>query len=533
MNPSEEQQKARLAATGYTQSQLDTNAQAITSADLAPVPTVPTTIPEVPQASGLNASVTSPQAIIDTAYAETDADKQQSAFLKEIAALTGTQKGQTALTNEEEAARGVGALNSSFNEIVSQLEGLNNQALALQNEAQYTIPNAAQVSAEGRGITAAGLAPITASQLRMNQIKQGAIATQSLTVKSLAYAALGKLTLAKDAAEKAATARFEQQTIDLNAKLAKLAALQPILTREQNKRAEITKSKLEAEQKRVEYARADMLTGLNLANTVVKFNSNNPDALKAAKEIQALDPNSSTYLQDAFRIAGSYTVDPKAQYELESAKLDNEVKREQIKTSKAQRDKIIKETGEIGKPSEADIKADKEAKKVAEGVVTKATEQISQITKLLNHGSLQAAVGPSLLKPFARAGFQGGGKGDFIAGVKLLTSGGTLQTLLDLKQAGGTLGALSDGERQMLEQAFSKISTWEVKDEGVVVGYNTTEANFKKELDRIKTLANKAITKAGENLISSEEDNALDAYFKQNSAITPQFTNPAGYFNNP
>ena len=309
----------------------------ITSADLEPVTQTNFSPLPQPDATNLNTSVTNPQAIIDEAYNPTNAETQQDTLANELAALIGGQQSQTGLTNEAEQAAGVPSLNASYNEIVSQLEGLNNQALALQNEAQYTIPNAAQVSAEGRGITAGGLAPITASQLRMNQIKQGAIATQSLTVKSLAYAALGKLSLAKDAAEKAATAKFEQQQIAIDAKRANLAALEPKLNREEKKRSALLTIKLNAEQQKVDNAREDMKTGQAMAGAAIKNNPNNPAALYAAQQVASLDSTDPQYLQKVFGLVGQYQSDPIA---VENDLLDIAAKRETAALAPLRRRKL-------------------------------------------------------------------------------------------------------------------------------------------------------------------------------------------------
>lgn len=86
---------------------------------------------------------------------------------------------------------------------------------------------------------------------------------------------------------------------------------------------------------------------------------------------------------------------------------------------------------------------------------------------------------------------------DFIAGVNNLISKDTLDTLINLKQAGGTLGALSDQERIMLQNAASKISSWAKKDkDGNTMYYNISEKLFDKELDRLLMLTNRAIERA-------------------------------------
>ena len=94
-------------------------------------------------------------------------------------------------------------------------------------------------------------------------------------------------------------------------------------------------------------------------------------------------------------------------------------------------------------------------------------------------------------------GFSGEAEG-FIASIDQLTSRETLDTLIALKAKGGTLGALSSTELDMLERSASKIGTWrKSNDEGETTHYDTTEALFAKELKTLRTLTNKAIVNAG------------------------------------
>jgi hypothetical protein len=93
--------------------------------------------------------------------------------------------------------------------------------------------------------------------------------------------------------------------------------------------------------------------------------------------------------------------------------------------------------------------------------------------------------------------FLTGAKSNYVAGVQQLTNQETLNNLLQLKQAGGTLGALNESEGQMLRDAATKINNWAVKDaDGNVTGYNTSEENFNAELQRLRDLAQKAVDKA-------------------------------------
>lgn len=79
---------------------------------------------------------------------------------------------------------------------------------------------------------------------------------------------------------------------------------------------------------------------------------------------------------------------------------------------------------------------------------------------------------------------------DFIAGVEQLRSNLNLDTLINAKARGATFGALSDQELQVLSNAATKLGSWAVKNsDGQTVGYNTSEANFRRELNKINNFA--------------------------------------------
>ena len=79
---------------------------------------------------------------------------------------------------------------------------------------------------------------------------------------------------------------------------------------------------------------------------------------------------------------------------------------------------------------------------------------------------------------------------NFIAGVEQLRSNLNLDTLINAKARGATFGALSDQELQVLSNAATKLGSWAVKNsDGQTIGFNTTEANLKKELEKINNFA--------------------------------------------
>lgn len=133
---------------------------------------------------------------------------------------------------------------------------------------------------------------------------------------------------------------------------------------------------------------------------------------------------------------------------------------------------------------------------VQESLVTKS----NLIDSLLKDKNIRSAVGPTRLARFIGRGWDSmtGGRQNFIAGVDTLASSETLDRLLSLKKEGGTLGALSEGEKATLENSATKINGWAMKDKtGKVKGYNIDEKSFKAELDRLNQLTKKALVQSG------------------------------------
>jgi peptidoglycan hydrolase-like protein with peptidoglycan-binding domain len=125
----------------------------------------------------------------------------------------------------------------------------------------------------------------------------------------------------------------------------------------------------------------------------------------------------------------------------------------------------------------------------------KLQDKITQITTLINSNRLDEAVNPNwasrLLDKIFTAGDWTAKTGDFVAGVQQLVTQSTLDTLIALKKAGGTLGAISDKEMGILNSATSMIGTWarhdDKNDKTKVTGYQTSPESFKAELMKIKT----------------------------------------------
>ena len=83
-----------------------------------------------------------------------------------------------------------------------------------------------------------------------------------------------------------------------------------------------------------------------------------------------------------------------------------------------------------------------------------------------------------------------GDRSDLIADVSKMTAQMTLDKLITAKARGATFGSLQVEEMRKLEEAASQLNTWAIKDkEGNVLGYDTSEKSFYKEIDTLKYYA--------------------------------------------
>lgn len=125
-------------------------------------------------------------------------------------------------------------------------------------------------------------------------------------------------------------------------------------------------------------------------------------------------------------------------------------------------------------------------------------EKTALIQGLKDDPALKSRVGPNAIARMSLTNWATGSADAFSAKVSQLTSRETLDTLINLKARGGTLGALSDQERTMLQNAASAIGGLEIKDKnGNGTGYyRGSEANFRTELDKLLTVTNRALERA-------------------------------------
>lgn len=248
-------------------------------------------------------------------------------------------------------------------------------------------------------------------------------------------------------------------------------------------------------------------------------------------------------IDEAIALAGSKMQDPKDKVELENIKLDMALKKEEIKYKQ-------KQTALLGEPTETEKKAVVAAMKESKSSIPVMQDKIAAVDVLNSAPGLSSRVGTGILsrspqgvlgtvgKALTVVGLPGligdtyskltGSGQDFAGGVHKLVGGLTLQSLIDAKSRGATFGALSEGELNILANSASALNDWEEKDDkGNGTGFwNIDEKSFKKELDTIKTLTQRALTISQGQLLSPDEESLIDTIYQQ-TAPTPE-----QYFNN-
>lgn len=255
----------RLAGLGFVPV-----ASKIESADLAESSPVnyqspePTTIPDV---SGIPSETTQPE------LSKPQSDLQN--MINELTSTNLTLEGQKqAFRTEQEKKAGLEEQLKAENDLSSQLK-------QLQTEAS-NIPNQLQLSAEGRGITAGGLAPIQTARLRENSIKAN-------TVGALLAATQGKIAFSNSLIDRAVQAEFGPKEARQKALLANLDIIikSPEYTEDEKRRALAQKKIQDAETAKIEQDKADRKAILDTATEAAK---NGADSLTLQKISQAKTP---------------------------------------------------------------------------------------------------------------------------------------------------------------------------------------------------------------------------------------------------
>lgn len=469
--------------------------------------------------SAINSTAALTQAGVDTQLAEQQAQQARDAQMSSSNAISSLtlQKGQQA--NDLSQAYQSGGVNDLY----KQLSGINVEAQGLARENQAA-PIQVQNAAVGQGVTTRIAEGQTSAKLRD-------IALRSLELGQRAAIAQGNYDVAKNLADQQVNAKYAQIDAEIAARKINEEALYKNVTDPAIKKALEARMALTKKEEQMQTEKKETEKSIqNIGMTLRKY---------GASDSVVKDVLSSTNIDDAIIKAGSNLRDPKALLELQSLKADIALK--QAQTAKTNREAQLSKEPTITEKKEA-VQAISNAKASVQAANDKITAVDAALgykngiasrvgTNMFGRGIVAPALGGAVagagLGPLgavagaglaARSGITSSltGEGQQLSGaVHQLTSGLTLQTLIDAKANGATFGALSDGERSMIAAAATKLNDWEIKDDkGNPTGYwNIDEASFKKELQTIQDLSRRALQKSQGTLMTPDEQKILDASF--------------------
>jgi hypothetical protein len=233
-------------------------------------------------------------------------------LVNQITGLNNQLVGEAGYTTEQQQTQNLPELLKQQTDYQNQIKLLKAEQEGLQNQYNYTIPNKMQESAQGRGMTAGGLAPLTASELRKNQIAQGDVATRALTANAFLQASSNNIDTANMLIEKAVKAKYDpiKEQIDVKTKNLNLILKSPAYSLEEKNQAQAQLDIQEAKKAAIEKQakeEADNKAGVLSVYT---------DAVKAGASAEVLSGiKNATTQTEALQVAGQFGV-----YQMEEQK---------------------------------------------------------------------------------------------------------------------------------------------------------------------------------------------------------------------
>lgn len=281
MNPEEEQLKnvpyknAQTGETNYYSGNVSNFP--ITSTSLNSVPSVDYETPQgttVYPVAGLDSTV--------APLAPTQPEEDAGDLNKRLQRLNERLVGESTYRAEQENVQGIPELSKTQTDLATRLKTIQNEALA--------IPLQLQQDATGRGITAAGLAPIQTAALRNNAI-------QALSTASLLEASRGNLTTALDLVDRAVAQKFDPIKEEIAVKKANLDLIlnSPEYSLAEKNRAQAQKDAQEGIEREVQKQEQNQKEIYNIATQAAK-NGADPFTLR---EIQSATTPSEALARSA------------------------------------------------------------------------------------------------------------------------------------------------------------------------------------------------------------------------------------------
>lgn len=544
---------------------MDTNVitpEALKPVPTTEIPTVPKPTTEAPALAQQNLAQPALQAVELSQKEQQAVSGQENLVSKMLSNIEGLS-GESAYRTEVTQQSNIGTLRKELGDLNSQI--LQKQAEIQQDDTKLV----AQMRAEERRDTLLPFAQNAQAKLAGDAQIMRALKTSEIGVlNALALGKQGNIELAKSTIDEAVNAKFapfrEQNAIYE----AQLKAIEPLLTSAEKKLAVQQQTKVNLAMKEIEKLSEFQKTALNNAiangapstvldkiskaqsiDQITKLGSgylvNPTDRLEnAIKQAQLNKLRAEATAEDGGKIV---TIDGKTYIQkpdgtltlptLPGAKEENIVRRTALEEKLGLLNNILTSSGISSRVGTTALARKSTLGEKVKAIVGGAGAGAIVGAPLGGVGALPGA-GIGAIGAGAKAFTTGfvdelTGKGqDFAGSVHQMTSAETLDQVLNLKAAGGTLGALNETEGGWLREAATKINDWEIKDDkGRGTGvWNIDEKTFRKEVERLQELTTKALTNAG-GRIKTEQEKADEYLDEVNKALlqTNSAYSTAGY----
>lgn len=296
----------------------------------------------------------------------------------------------------------------------------------------------------------------------------------------------GRLSAAKQSAERLASAYYEQEQNQLNARKELVDANKDLFTQAEqrtfNLRYESAKRELDQKEEELKLTQTTKIDALKMA----QMNGAPREVIDAI--------GSATTPEEVLSAGGQWA---------SSDLLERQVKIEQLNKLR-EKPEVLRSTNVIDQGGRK-LLIDTQTGEVIQdfGVTSTGTDELKQavtvekikaIDNLKAHKGLNSSVGPIMGTRIPLADIFGN-KQDFIAGVEQLTKDLTLDNFLKAKENGATFGALTNAEWKIIGDSATKINTWKRGDKDAtgtvaqVDHYDVSEDKFMDELDVISNYA--------------------------------------------
>ena len=479
MPQTEEQRQAALEAAGLTPSQKagvlgGYATQPITSASLQQE--TPLNLPQKQLEPDYLGSLNS---IITQFQQPSPQEGTQDEISKMLLDVTKSLGGQTATQIKAEETAGLPQYQKQLGDVMGQIQTLQKEAAAIPLQIQEEFAGRAGVGQQRL---------MTESDLRKNTIK-------ALGLSAIAQTLQGNVALAQQQANRAVELEFAPKVAQLEFLKTAYSINKDALERYDKKRADALGIML-GERDRIlneQKEKANKLFDIRMEAAKYGIDSKTQQLLENEKDPNRALTIASRSLGEEFR---QKQEEKQFQRDLQTATYNLSVEKFREDARQFNLEYALNQQ----KFNNDKFKNNQNLNPVATAEVTSEIlqDKISLIDSLLSSTGLKGSVGVYPIGRFTPFAIDKAARAEFSAGVTQLVNKETIDTLVNLKARGGTLGALSDQERILLQSAATKIGSWEIRDKNNIgTGrYRVSEEDFKKELNRIKDLAIKAKARA-------------------------------------